>query len=74
MAASRDRELAGDGREHALDLVAQGDQNGDGDNRNEGENQGVLNEGLAFFALHPAQRDFGASNYFVDHCFFTSSQ
>jgi hypothetical protein len=72
VAAGCDGQLAGDGREYTLDLVAQGNQDGDGDHGNEGENQGVLHESLALLALHPAQRDFGASNYFVDHCFFTS--
>ena len=67
------RELARDGRKYALDLVTQGDEDGDGDHGNEGENQGVLHESLALLALHPAQREFRASNYFVDHCFFTSS-
>jgi hypothetical protein len=74
VAASRDCELTGDGREYALDLVTQGNEDGDGDHGNESENQGVLHESLALLALHPAQRDFGASNYFVDHCYFTSSQ
>jgi len=74
VAGSRICELTGDGREHGLDLVAQGDEDRDGDHGNESENQGVLHESLALLALHPAQRDFGASNYFVDHCFFTSSQ
>ena len=72
VAAGSNRELTRDGREYALDLVAQGDQNGDGDHGNEGENQGVLHESLALLALHPAQRAFGAKNYFVDHCLFTS--
>jgi hypothetical protein len=74
VAASRKRELTGDRREDTLDLIAQGDQDGDGDHGYESENQGVLYESLALLALHPAQRNFGASNYFVDHCFFTSSQ
>src|SRR5277367_3630852 len=69
VAASRDCELTGDGREDALDLVAQGDQDRDGDHRNESENQGVLHESLALLALHPAQRGFSACNNFVDHCF-----
>ena len=68
------RQLAADRREHALDLIAQGDQDRDGDHGNEGENQGVLHESLAFLALHPAQCAFGANNYLVDHCLFTSSQ
>ena len=72
VAAARDRELTCDGREYALDLVTQGDKDGDGDHGNEGENQGVLHESLALLALHPAQRAFGANNYFVDHCLFTS--
>jgi hypothetical protein len=74
VAASSILELAGNGREHALNLAAEGDQDGDGDHRNESQNQGVLNESLALLALHTAQRNFGASNYFVNHCFFTSSQ
>ena len=74
MAAGGDRELAADVREHGLDLVAQGDQDRDGDHGNEGENQGILHESLALLALHLAQSAFGAGNYFVDHCFFTSLQ
>jgi hypothetical protein len=74
VAGSRISELTADRREYALNLVTEGDQDRDGDHRNEGENQGVLHESLAFLALHPAQRFFGANNYFVDHCFFTSSQ
>ena len=73
MAAAGISQLAADGREDALDLVAQGNKDGNGDHGNEGENQGVFHEGLALLALHTAQRNFGASNYFVDHCFFTSS-
>jgi len=69
VAASRNCELTGDGRKHPLDLVAQGDEDGYGDHGNKGENQGVLHESLALLALHPAQRDFSASNNFVDHCF-----
>jgi hypothetical protein len=69
VAASCNCELTCDGRKHALDLVAQGDEDGDGDHGNESENQGILHESLALLALHPAQRDFSASNNFVDHCF-----
>ena len=72
VAASGDGELAGDGREYALDLIAQRNQDRDGDHGNEGENQGVLNESLAFLALHPAQCGFGAGNNFIDHYLFTS--
>ena len=72
VAASRLRELTRDGREDALNLVTEGDQDRDGDHGNEGENQGVLHESLALLALHPAQRAFGASNNFVDHCVFTT--
>jgi hypothetical protein len=68
VAASRDCELTGNGREYAFDLVAQGDQDRDGDHGNESENQGVLHESLALLALHPAQRALGAINNFVDHC------
>ncbi len=67
------RELAADGREYALDLIAEGDQNRDGHHRNEGQDECVLNQGLSLLALETAQRCFGASNYFVDHCYFTSS-
>jgi len=74
MAASRLRELARNAREHRLDLAAQGDQDRDGDHGNEGENQGILHESLALLALHPAQRNFGAFNNFVDHYFLTSPQ
>jgi hypothetical protein len=62
-------ELAGDGREYGLNLPSQGKQDGDGDHGNESENQGVLHEGLALLALHAAQRNFGAGNNFVNHCF-----
>jgi hypothetical protein len=69
MAASSNGELTGDGREDALNLAPQGEQDTDGDHGNEGENQGVLHESLALFALHPAQRGFGACDKFDDHCF-----
>ena len=72
MAASRDCELTGNGRKYAFDLVAQGDQDRDGDHGNESENQGVLHESLALLALHPAQRALGASDNCVDHNFFTT--
>jgi hypothetical protein len=62
-------ELAGDRREYALDLVAQGDQNGDGHHGYEGQDECVLNQGLTLFALETMQRALGANNYFVDHCF-----
>ncbi len=51
VAASGHRELAGDGREDDFDFIAQPDQNRNGDNRNEGEDQGVLDESLAFLVL-----------------------
>jgi hypothetical protein len=73
VAASGDRELAGNRGEDGLHLIAQRDQDRDGDNGNESENQGVLNESLAFLALHPAQGGFGASYNFIDHYLFTSS-
>ena len=63
-------QLAADGREYGLDLVAQGDQNGDGHHRNEGQDECVLNQGLTLLALETAQHSFGASNNFVNHCFF----
>jgi hypothetical protein len=69
MAASSNGELTGDGREDALNLAPQGEQDTDGDHGNEGENQGVLHESLALPALHPAQRNFGASNNIVDRWF-----
>ena len=72
VAAARYCELTGDGREHALNLVTQCNQDGDGDHGNEGENQGVLHKSLTLLALHPAQRAFGAKNYFVDHILFTT--
>jgi len=72
VAAARDRELTGDGREYALNLVTQCNQDGDGDHGNEGENQGILHESLTLLALHPAQRALGAKNNFVDHSLFTS--
>jgi hypothetical protein len=48
MAASRIRELTADGREYALNLSAQGDQDGDGDDGDKGENQGILHKCLTF--------------------------
>jgi hypothetical protein len=60
--------LTANRREYFRDLVTQGDKHRDGDHRNESENQGVLHESLALLALHPAQRDFSAFNYFVDPC------
>jgi hypothetical protein len=63
-------ELAADGRKHALDLVAQGDQDGNGHHRDEGQDQSIFNEGLTLLALETTQRRFGASNNFVNHCIF----
>jgi phosphoribosylanthranilate isomerase len=40
--------LAGDGRKDALDLSPESDQNRDGDDGNKSQDQGVLDEGLAF--------------------------
>ena len=70
MAVLRSRQLAADGREHALDLIAQGDQNRDGHHRDEGQDECILNQGLTLLALETTQRRFGASNNFVNHCIF----
>ena len=48
MTAARHGELTRDRREHALDLAAQGQQDADGDHGDEGQDQGVLGEALAF--------------------------
>ena len=66
-------ELAVDRGEHTFDGVAQGDQDGDGDHRDEREDQRIFHQGLALLALETTQRNFGASNSFVNHCYFTSS-
>ncbi len=49
VAASRNRELAGDCRENGFDLIAEPDQNRDGNDRDESQDQGVLNQCLTFF-------------------------
>ena len=55
MAASRNRELAGDGREDGFDFITEPDQNRNGDNGNKGQDQGVFDQGLAFLVI-PALR------------------
>jgi hypothetical protein len=51
MAASGDGELAGDGREDDLNLISEPDQDGNRDNRDESQDQRVLDQGLAFLEL-----------------------
>jgi hypothetical protein len=42
------RKLAGNRGEDALDLIAEPEEDGNGDDGNKGQDQGVLDEGLAF--------------------------
>jgi hypothetical protein len=42
------RQLAGDRGEDKLDLIAEPEEDGNGDDGNKSQNQGVLDEGLAF--------------------------
>jgi hypothetical protein len=65
-----DGDLAGDHREDVSDLASKGNQNGDGDNGNEGEDEGVFHEGLSLSALH-ALAGNGVSDDTFDHCEFT---
>ena len=58
MAAAGNRELAGDGGEDDPDLISQPDQHRDGDNGNKSQDQGVLDESLAFLPLSPATADY----------------
>jgi hypothetical protein len=51
--ASRNCELAGNRCEDALDLIAEPDQNRDGDNGNKSQDQGVLDQSLALPVLIP---------------------
>jgi hypothetical protein len=48
VAASGNRELAGDRGEDDPDFVSKPDQNRDGDDRNKSQDQSVLDESLAF--------------------------
>jgi hypothetical protein len=58
VAAAGNRELAGDGGEDDFDFIAQPDQHRDGDDGNKSEDQGVLDESLAFPPLPPATADY----------------
>ena len=58
MAASRVRELAGDGREDGLDLVTEPDQNRNRYHGNKSQNQRVFDERLAFLTLDVSARCF----------------
>jgi hypothetical protein len=51
MTASGDGELTGDGGEDKFHLIAQPDQDGDCDDGNKSEDQGVLGQGLAPLAF-----------------------
>jgi hypothetical protein len=46
--AAGHRKLAGDSRKDGFDLSPKPDQNRNGDDGNKSQDQGVLNEGLAF--------------------------
>ena len=59
--ASGVRELAVDGREDDLDFIPEPDQDRDGDDGNKSQDQGVFDEGLAFFA------PFLAESFFTVH-------
>jgi hypothetical protein len=48
--------LAGDGRKDEFDLIAESDQNRNGDDGNESQDQGVLDECLAFSGSPMAAR------------------
>ena len=48
MTAAGHRKLAGDSREDEFDLIPESDQNRNGDDGNKSQDQGVLDEGLAF--------------------------
>jgi len=52
-----DGELAGDGREHSLNLAAQRNQDGDRNDRNERENQRVFDQSLASLISKSTQQD-----------------
>ena len=55
VAALRVGQLAGNRGKDRFDLLAQINQNRNGDDGNEGEDQRILNEGLPFFALVAAE-------------------
>ena len=48
MTAARNCELARDRRKDDFDFIAEPNQNRDGNDGNKGQDQGVLDEGLAF--------------------------
>ena len=67
MTATGIRELAVDRGEDDPDFISEPDQNRDGDDGNKSQNQGVLDEGLAFltpfladyvFMIHPTILSF----------------
>jgi hypothetical protein len=58
VAASGNRELAGDRGKDDPDFISEPDQNRDGDYGNKSQDQSILDEGLAFPAL------FLAAEYF----------
>jgi hypothetical protein len=47
VAAAGDGELTGDGGEEHFDFIAEPNEDGDGDDGNEGEDEGILDQGLA---------------------------
>jgi hypothetical protein len=51
MAATRNGKLAGDRRENRFYLAAQSNQHRNGDHGDERQDQGVLDQGLAFFSV-----------------------
>ena len=69
MAASRISELTANRREYALDLVAQGNQDRDGDHGNEGENEGVLHQRLPLLAGATGSQKIQNSNSHLGSCF-----
>jgi hypothetical protein len=56
VAASGSRELAGDGAEDFLHFIAEPDQDGDRDDGNKSEDQGILDESLAPLAFSASAR------------------
>ena len=48
MTAAGHRKLAGDSRKDGIDFMPQSEQNRNGDDGNKSQDQGVLDEGLAF--------------------------
>jgi hypothetical protein len=74
VAASGNRELAGDRCEDNLDFISEPDQNRYSDDGNKSQDQGVFDEGLAFFILSLAEDSFMVHQIILSYSKLTSAR